>query len=200
MIIGHHLIWTLYGHWLANDLRGSGSIELYDEKFAPLGSIHHGRKPKHLQPSRNALKAFHKKAEPLLNFARFWIDDAKRQAVSNAFGRVIAERKYIVWACVILSNHAHMVIRRHRDDALVMWHTLAEAARLALFEFSDIGANHPVWSNRPYKVFLRTPEEVCGRIEYVELNPEKEGLPKQRYDFVQSYDNWPFHKSCVASS
>jgi hypothetical protein len=93
-----------------------------------------------------------------------------------------------------------MVIRRHRDDALVMWHTLAEAARLALFEFSGIGANHPVWSNRPYKVFLRTPEEVCGRIEYVELNPEKEGLPKQRYDFVQSYDNWPFHKSCVASS
>ena len=43
MIIGHHLIWTLYGHWLANDLRGCGSIELYDEKFAPLGPIHHGR-------------------------------------------------------------------------------------------------------------------------------------------------------------
>jgi hypothetical protein len=25
MIIGHHLIWILYGHWLPNDLRGSGS-------------------------------------------------------------------------------------------------------------------------------------------------------------------------------
>ena len=43
-VIAHHLIWTLYGHWLPNDPRGSGSRELLDEKFAPLGEIHHGRK------------------------------------------------------------------------------------------------------------------------------------------------------------
>jgi hypothetical protein len=30
-IITHHLIWTLYGHWLPNDLRGSGSAEIRDE-------------------------------------------------------------------------------------------------------------------------------------------------------------------------
>ena len=27
IIIAHHLVLTLYGHWLSNDLRGSGSTE-----------------------------------------------------------------------------------------------------------------------------------------------------------------------------
>ncbi len=197
-IIGHHLIWTLYGHWLANDLRGSGSTEFYDEKFAPLGPIHHGRKPRHLQPSRKELKAFYQQAAPLLNFPVFWIDEAKRQAIGDAFAKVIADRSYTVWACAILKNHAHLVIRRHRDDALAMWNAFANAARDALRQLADIGLEHPVWSTRPYKVFLRTPDDVRHRINYVELNPEKEGLSRQVYSFVQSYDNWPFHKTKAA--
>jgi REP element-mobilizing transposase RayT len=200
MIIGHHLIWTLYGHWLPNDLRGSGSKQLYNDKFAALGPIYHGRKPKHLQPTREELRAFHRRAEPLLNFPRFWIDDAKRQAICSAFARVIRERGYTVWACAILNNHAHMVIRRHRDDALAIWHVFAESSQLVIRECTDVDAEHPVWSMRPYKVFLSTPDEVRGRIAYVELNPEKEGLTAQQYNFVQSYDNWPVHKSCVAIS
>ncbi len=88
-IIGHHLIWTLYGHWLANDLRGSGSLELHEEKFAPLGPVHHGRKPEQLQPSRGELREFYKQADPLLKFSKFWLDAAKRQAwrLSTPFGR-----------------------------------------------------------------------------------------------------------------
>ncbi len=194
MIIAHHLILTLYGHWLANDLRGSGSKEFYDEKFAPLGPIHFGRKPARLQPSRKELREFHRRAEPLLNFSRFWIDDAKRQALGDAIAGVIAERKYTVWACAILSNHMHLVIRVHRDDALTMWGAFAGATRFALREFGDVGPTHPVWSTRPYKVFLRTPGEVRGRIDYVECNPEKERLPRQSYGFVQPYNNWPLHK------
>jgi REP element-mobilizing transposase RayT len=199
MIIAHHLIWTLYGHWLVNDLRGSGSETIRNAKFEPLGPIYHGRKPKHLQPSRSELKAFHQKAEPLLNFPRFWIDEVKRQAIANAIAKIVAERHYTVWACAILSNHAHMVIRRHRDDALAMWNAVADATQRALWKFANVDANHPVWSDRPYKVFLRTPEEVHGRIGYVKCNPEKEGLPAQRYDFVQSYNNWPYHKFGAAS-
>jgi len=198
MIIGHHLIWTLYGHWLPNDLRGSGSAEFYDEKFATLGPIHHGRKPKRLQPSRKKLKAFYQDAAPLLNFPVFWIDDAKRQAIGDAFSKVVADRSYTVWACAILKNHAHLVIRRHRDDALAMWNAFADATRDNVRRFDNIGSEHPVWSTRPYKVFVSTPGEVRGRITYVDDNPEKEGLSRQVYGFVQSYDNWPFHKTKAA--
>ena len=187
-IIGHHLIWTLYGHWLANDLRGSGSADLHEEKFAPLGPVHHGRKPDEMQPSRGELREFYRRADPLLSFSKFWLDGAKRQIVSNAFGEVVAAQGYTVWACAVLSNHAHMVIRRHRDDAITMWHRFADAARLRLREEASLAPKHPVWSSR------RTPQEVRTRISYVKRNPGKEGLIGQQHPFVQAYNNWPFHK------
>jgi hypothetical protein len=92
-----------------------------------------------------------------------------------------------------------MVIRRHRDDALAMWKAITEATTPIFRAFSDVGTHHPIWSLRPYKVFLRTPDEVRSRIVYVESNPGKEGLPAQRFDFVQSYDNWPFHHRVAAA-
>lgn len=124
----------------------------------------------------------------------FWLDEAKRQALGDAVGAVVAERHYTVWTCAVLANHVHMVIRRHRDDALTMWRDVANGAALALRDFSSIGASHPVWAARPYKVFLRTPDEVRGRVVYVERNPKKERLSRQQFAFVHPYDNWPFHK------
>ena len=193
-IIGHHLIWTLYGHWLANDLRGSGSPQLYAAKFVPLGPIRHGRKPAHLQPSRRELREFYQQADPLLNYPKIWLDAVKRQAIGEVFGEVVAKEQYTVWACAVLRNHAHLVIRRHRDDALTIWHRFADATRLRLRQFREIDADHPVWSERPYKVFLDTPEAIRSCIAYVERNPEKEGLALQSYAFVPVYNNWPFHK------
>ena len=76
---------------------------------------------------REELRSFYRQAKPLLDFPVFWIDDAKSQAIGKAFGEVIARQNYTVWACAILSNHAHLVIRRHRDDALRMWHVFADA-------------------------------------------------------------------------
>jgi len=118
----------------------------------------------------------------------------RSKPLATSLGGVVAEQGYTVWACAVLSNHVHLVIRRHRDDALTMWHRFADATRLRLREFPDVENNHPVWSERPYKVFLSTPEAVRSCIGYVESNPEKEGLPPQEFEFVQVYNNWPFHK------
>jgi hypothetical protein len=46
-------------------------------------------------------------------------------------------------------------------------------------------------------VFLYTPEDVRGRIDYVRQNPLKHGLPRQDWDFIVNYDNWPHHKQAV---
>ncbi len=194
-VIGHHLIVMLYGHWLPNDLRGSGSNEFIDEKFAPLGEIHHGRKPEHLQPSRGELRAFHARAEPLLNFPLIWMDQAKSQAASAALGEVVRGRKYTCWACAVLCNHAHFVIRIHRDDGVAMWEHFAQSVcdRLRLRFPREISAHHPVVSARPYDVYLYTPADVCTRIAYVERNPLRDGFPAQRFDFVTPYNHWPFH-------
>jgi REP element-mobilizing transposase RayT len=192
-VIGYHLIWTLYGHWLANDLRGSGSDDVRDPKFAGLAPVHRGRKPERLQPSREELRQFYREAAPLLEFPRFWIDEAKRQALAASIDMACRDRAYTVWACAILANHVHMVIRRHRDDGEAMWKNIAGATRERLREFGDVGAEHPVWAARPFKVYLWTPYDVRTRVTYVECNPEKERLPRQEFAFVTPYDNWPFH-------
>src|ERR1700722_1856325 len=182
-IIGHHLILTGYGHWLPNDVRGSGSTEVRSEELRDLGEIHLGRKA--VQPPRNELREFHAEAAEKLYHPVLWFDEAKRQAIAEAFAQVIVKQKYTVWACAILRNHAHLCVRRHRDDALTMWTHFATASRPAISE------NHPVWSARPYKVFMYEPDDVRSRIQYVENNPIKEGLPAQTYPFVTPYNNWP---------
>lgn len=116
-----------------------------------------------------------------------------------AIEEVIRRRNYTCYACAICSNHVHLVIRTHRDKALTMWNNFAEAIRERLRLCfgglrGEISVHHPVVFARPYKVFLFTPEEVWGRIAYVEGNPEKEGLARQRWAFVTAYDGWPRHR------
>lgn len=195
VIIAHHLVPTLYGHWPPNDLRGSGSSDFYDEKFAALGPIHQGRKPAHLQPSKRELREFHRNVEPLLNFPIFWVDDAKRQVIAEAFGKVVRENRYTCYACAICSNHMHLVIRKHRDTFEQMWELLTDAATAALRAFNDVGEHHPVFAQRPYGVFLYTPDDIGSRIDYIKRNPLKEGLAPQEFDFVTVYDGWPLAKS-----
>jgi hypothetical protein len=79
------------------------------------------------------------------------------------------------------------VVRSHRDHAEVIWQHLADATRDALRNARLVPEDHPVWSHRPYKVFLHTVDDVNGRIDYVEDNPEKEGLPRQHWAFVRQY-------------
>lgn len=174
IIIAHHLILHGYGHWLPNDPRGSGSEEIRQEKLTDLGAIHFGRK--RVQPSREELRQFKREATPRLEFPLVWFDAAKRQALGEALGDILRRERYTVWAAAVLSNHLHLCIRRHRDDAETMWRKFAGGCRQKLCLFAEIPADHPIWSERPYKVFLYTPEEVRQRIEYISENPVKEGL------------------------
>ncbi|MBI1375738.1 MAG: hypothetical protein GC159_23765 [Phycisphaera sp.] len=191
-IIAHHLILHGYGHWLPNDPRGSGSTETHTPELDELGPVHHGRK--RMQPPRDELRAFYREATPRLKYQPIWFDDAKRQAVGDAFGQVVRSQRYTVWACAVLRNHAHLLVRRHRDDGRTIWTNLAEQSMEALRHFDDVDAAHPAWSDRPYVVYAYTPDDVRRLIRYIADNPMKEGLSAQSWDFVQSYDGWPHPK------
>jgi hypothetical protein len=60
-----------------------------------------------------------------------------------------------------------MVVRRHRDTGEAIWRVFANMSRDVLRNFTDIGPTHPVWSDRPYAVFLYDPPGVCSRVGYV---------------------------------
>lgn len=189
VIICHHLIFTGHGFWLPNDPRGSGSTEVRNPDLEKLGPILPGRQKK--QPSRDELKKFYCEANNHLEHQPLWFDLAKRQALADAFSRVTSDFNYTVYACAILSNHAHLIVRRHRDDAQTIWDVYAGASREELRHMEGVPTEHPIWSKRPCKVFLHTPQEVRDRIDYVNNNPAKEGLPPQHHAFVSSYDGWP---------
>lgn len=183
MVIAHHLILTGYGHWLPNDPRGSLSKDIRAGKLLPLGPIHYGRKA--VQPSRVELRSFHAQARDLLEHDVLWFDAAKRQAIAEAFAQVMDTRRYTCWACAILSNHAHLVIRKHRDKAETMHDELRRASAIRLRRSADIPDDHPVWSNDRYKKFLSTAEAVERTIRYVENNPVKEGVSSPALAFVR---------------
>jgi len=179
--------------WFPNDPRGSGSCEIGKPELRDLGPIHLGRKED--QPTRDELRAFFRAGEPLLNHNVVWLDHELRAAVACAFADIIRSHGYTVWACAILRNHAHAVVRTHKShNSEQMWHAFAQASAQALRAFPALGTGHPVWSARPYKVYLKSRHAVRTRIGYVQRNPEKEGLPPQAWDFV-SHCPWDVNRA-----
>jgi hypothetical protein len=184
-ILAHHLVISGYGFWIPNDPRGSGSLELRQEKFKPLGPIHPGRKK--IQPSRQKLRMFSTDAERILDHDLLWFDAGTRDLIGAAFAEVIARRGYTVWACFVGTNHAHLCIRYHRDRYETMHANLAAQSRTSLLELGKAEPAHPVWAERPYSVFLHTPDDILRVIEYIRENAAKSGLPEQAWDFVKPY-------------
>jgi REP element-mobilizing transposase RayT len=186
--IAIQLILSGYGTWLSNDLRGSGSVETWKPDLRVLGPVHHGRKPRHLQPTKPELRAFYREAEPLLKYDTLWFRDAReRDAIGRAFGDVVGRERHTCWACAVCSNHAHLLIRIHRDDAVAMWDKFANASQAAVLAFRGMTETRPVRSSRPYRTYLETPYDVHREVDYIRNNPVKEGLPEQHWDFVQPY-------------
>lgn len=192
MTIAVHIVLSGYGTWFPNDPRGSGSTETRKDELRDLGDIHHGRK-RH-QPSRDELRRFFREANEELDHQPLWFNEPQRNAIGNAFGELILRVGYTVWACAVCSNHAHILVRTHRNHAMTIRDAFANASREALLASNLVADVHPVWSSRPYWVLLETPDEVRGRIDYIRKNPLKEGLPLQHWDFVRPYDGWPLHK------
>lgn len=192
MIIAHHIILTGYGHWLPNDPRGSLSCEFRCEKLGDLGGIHFGRK--RVQPSPEDIKSFYVRAAQYLKHPVLWFDTAKRQAVGEAFGELIRREGLTCYACGVLRNHAHLLIRRHRISAKEMIELLKDASRDALAAITAAPVGHPVWSEDPFVAYKDTPEAVATTVSYIRKNFTKHSLPPQDCSFVVPYDNWPFHK------
>jgi len=188
MVAGYHLIWTAYGWWLPNDPRGSNSHEIRVEKIADLGDLHHGRKT--VQPIPAEIQCFYEQARdelkhPLLTFSS---DDIV--LIGPSFAQVIRERGYTCYACAILPEHVHLLIRRHRDNAESMTELLQKASRHELIGLGRRAPTHPVWGGPGWRVFLNTRDDMERTVRYIQDNPVKAGYATQHWDFVMRYDGW----------
>jgi REP element-mobilizing transposase RayT len=192
LVIAHHLIWTAYGWWLPNDPRGSGSKDIRTDVIAELGELHFGRK--RVQPAGQEVRRFYERAAMVLKHPLLTFDAGARAAIAQAFGQVVEEQRYTCYACAIMPDHVHILIRKHKQQAEEMMEALKEASRELLCATHHRSADHPTWTGGGgWKVFLDHPDEVRRTIGYIERNPLPLGLPEQQWPFVTSYDGWPLH-------
>jgi hypothetical protein len=130
IIIAHHIMWTLYGWWLPNDLRGSTSRTIRNDLVAELGALHFGRKSK--QPAGRDIRAFYEQAARLLQHSLLSFDLDQFAMVAEAVGQAICECKYTCYACAIMPDHVHLLIRKHRDLAEEMIEKIQTLSRKRL--------------------------------------------------------------------
>ena len=192
MVIAHHLVLTAYGHWLPNDPRGSMSAGTHTPGLARLGPGHLGRKEQ--QPPRGELRKFHRQAEEVLSHPVLWFDPVQRDAVVGAVGETIAARRLTCYACAVLTDHVHLLIRRHRVSGQRMVPLFKDRLRDRLLEAKLVPPDHPVWSRDVCVLFKSDPRSVWTCVAYINGNFARHGLPTVIYDFVTPYDDWPFHK------
>src|SRR5262245_15297656 len=188
MVIAHHLICTAYGWWLPNDPRGSESHEIRVERIAELGELHHGRKP--VQPLPSVLRDFYRRASDNLKHELLQFDEADWEVVAGSFARVIREAGYTCYACALMPDHVHLLVRRHRDQAEVMLERFQEASREDLIAAGRRPVVHPVWGGPGWKVFLNSRDGIERVIRYIRANPVIIGRPIQEWPFVTPYNGW----------
>jgi REP element-mobilizing transposase RayT len=188
MVAGFHLVWTAYGWWLPNDPRGSSSHEIRVERIAELGELHQGRKL--IQPPSREIRAFYEQAKEVLRHPLLTFDEADRQLIGDSFRDVIVAQRYTCYACAIMPDHVHALIRKHKHHAEEMITNLQAASKEALVVANRRDPEHPVWGGPGWKVFLYTQDDMRRTVRYIRENPRKGGLPEQLWDFIKDYNGW----------
>jgi REP element-mobilizing transposase RayT len=192
MVLAYHLVWVAYGWWLPNDLRGSMSTSIRNDLLRELGDLHFGRK--RVQPAGRDIRAFYEAATGILRHELLTFSVIEIGMMAHAFAEVIRAERYTCYACALMPDHVHIVIRKHRDKAEQMIEKLQRASREDVLLLNQRDPFHPVWGGPGWKVFLDTPADIGRTVKYVEDNPIKARLPAQSNEFVTKYDGWSFNK------
>lgn len=143
-----------------------------------------------MQPASPELRLFYDNARLALKHELLTFSSEAVAVIAGAFAAVVAERKYTCYACAIMPDHVHVLIRRHRDKSEEMIAQLQAASSERLIESGARNARHPVWGGPGWKRFLNTRGDIVRVIEYIRNNPIQAGLPEQTWGFVTPYDGW----------
>jgi len=192
MMVGYHVIFSMYGFWLPNDPRGSWSTfvaswELFRyghaTKTTETTSLAHRS---HDTSRRIAAKSALKNAPVIFS-------GIQARSAALGFGQYLQQLNVPVWACAILPDHVHLVfgLSRLRVEQIVIQLKGAATRQLKAdglhpFEGQDASHHEKIFSRGQWKVFLNE-EDVQRAIHYVENNPLKENKRRQRWPFVVPY-------------
>lgn len=188
MVLAYHCIFSMYGFWLPNDPRGSGSDyiaawELF--RYGAATKVDTRRSVAHVEHDRLARLA----AKHAMQYPPVVISGQQALAVASGFQRAALEAGYPIHACAILPEHVHLVLGSNaRSVRTIVGHLKSRATR----ELKASGLwpedGRLVWGAHGWNVWLESHCDVIRAVKYVELNPEKEGKRRQAWRFVVPFD------------
>lgn len=191
-IIAYHVVFSAYGFWLPNDPRGSGSDKVWApnlRRFGPATKVPDWRYVARV-PHDHQLRLSAKKElvrPPVL------LTGLQARCVAQAVAGIAADFGIRIFAAAFMPDHVHLVIERGRHTAEQWTGYFKRAATRRLTNQAvhpceaSVGRRPSPWGAGGWKVFLHTPHEIARTIAYVENNPERAKLPKQRWPFVTPY-------------
>jgi REP element-mobilizing transposase RayT len=183
MILAYHSIFGMYGFWLPNDPRGSGSDYVASWKlfrYGPATKTDSRRSVAHRPLPPN----WQREAKTALQYPPAIVTGRQALAISRGFATAAGEGPYRVYACAILPEHVHLVIgagpRRIRQ---IVGHLRSRATHV-LRQQQLWDDDRPLWGEHGWNVYLESVAAVERAIRYVYNNPLKEGKKRQNWSFV----------------
>ena len=182
MILAFQSIFTAYGFWLPNEERGSwsefvASWELL--RYGPATKVTTRQSVAHGNYDRERKREM----QSVLNHAPSLFTGEQARIIGQSFRNT----PYVIHALAVMTDHVHAVIAHTpRHIRRMVGHMKSKATR-ALRE-AGYFVDRPVWAEHGWNVFLDSDADVERAVPYVEENPMKEGLPRQRWKCVVPYD------------
>ncbi len=188
-MLAAHLTLSAYGFWLPNDPRGAGSSSVGSwQLFAHGGANPVADRSRSLADVPFVL-AQRDAAIDSLKFPPVVWTGLQAVTIARGFGRSVEESGYQLWALAILPDHAHVVVAAHaHSPALIAGHLKGRATR-ELRERCGWPRDRPVWGKRSWTTWLDSTDGVLAAIRYVEDNPVKAGLRRQRWPIVVPFES-----------
>ena len=128
MVLASHVVFTVYGFWLPNDPRGSWS------DFVRTWELYWFGPPTKVTTRRSLARDAHNQqlrrvAKSALRYAPVHLTGRQALSVARGFKRALTESGYVVYACAVLPEHAHAVVKRHDTRRSESWGTSRDALR-----------------------------------------------------------------------
>jgi len=111
--------------------------------------------------------------------------------LGESFGQVVSGEGLTCYACAVLRNHAHLLVRKHKLKAEDMIHLLKTASASVLVQRGFVPQGHPVWSTNDYVAYKDSPPAIWAAVDYIADNLRKHRMESQTWPFVTPYDGWP---------
>ena len=195
MILGFHFIFSAYGFWLPNDPRGSWSDVVRQYEIAAFGAATKVTTTRSVaaQPHNAHARQAAKRA---LRYPPVRFTGRQARAIGTGLATACVEAGYTTHAAAVPPDHVHLITAWHpRPIDAIASHLKARATRAMtevglhpMTRFAATGGRLPSpWARGYWCPFIRGRVQLARAIRYVEDNPAKAGLRRQRWSFVQPW-------------